>query len=239
MFPIRDHNPSGSLPVLTLALIALNVAVFLASFASQSEAAIVHNLTTWGLVPARLLAGQGYAALVTHMFLHGSWLHLGGNMLFLWIFGDNLEDRLGRTGFLMFYLGAGLAAAGAQVLVQPASPLPMVGASGAIAGVLGGYIWLFPRARVDVLVIVVIFWRIVAMPAWMILGIWFLTQAVAGAVMPADAGGVAYLAHVGGFLAGLAMAIAIFGRRPPPQAADLSSLAPRQGTIVPLVRRRR
>ncbi len=232
MFPIRDHNPSGSPPVLTLALIALNVAVFVLTSASVSTFQAESYIFEFGLIPARLLAGQGYATLLTHMFMHGSWMHLLGNMLTLWIFGDNMEDRLGRTRFLAFYLGTGLAAAAAQIAIDPGSRLPMVGASGAIAGVLGGYIWLFPQARIDVLVIIVVFFRIFAIPAWIVLGLWFALQLLTGAATPSEAGGVAYWAHIGGFVAGLGLTAALVRRSPPrPDRAG--------GRLVPLVRRRR
>ena len=137
------------------------------------------------------------------MFLHAGWMHLGGNMLFLWIFGDNLEEEMGHLGFLIFYLACGAAAGLAQALPDPGALTPMVGASGAIAGVMGGYLLLFPKARVDVLFIFIIFFRIFAIPAWIVLGIWLALQIFSGVATPTDAGGVAYWAHVGGFVAGL------------------------------------
>lgn len=238
MFPIRDHNPSGSTPYVTIALIAMNLAVFLAGLAlAQGEEAQIRLVLGWGMIPRRILSGQGYETLLTSMFLHGSWLHVGGNMLFLWIFGDNMEDRLGRLGFLAFYIGCGLAAAGLQIAMDPGSEMPMVGASGAIAGVLGGYVLLYPRARVDVVVIFVIFYRIVAFPAWIVLGLWFVTQIFAGAAIPADAGGVAYWAHVGGFGAGVlaALADALIRGRPP---APGDSPGPTTRSVIPRVPRR-
>jgi membrane associated rhomboid family serine protease len=214
MFPIRDHNPSGRTPYVTLALIAANVLVFLAYFPmAQSEFALARFYGSWGIVPARIMAGQGYGTLLTHMFLHGGWMHLAGNMLFLWIFGDNLEDQMGHLGFAGFYLISGLAAAGLQIALDPLSLVPMVGASGAIAGVMGGYLLMFPKARVDVLIIIVIFFRIFALPAWLILGIWFGLQLFSGLGTPTDAGGVAYWAHIGGFLAGLALTLPLWLRR--------------------------
>lgn len=253
MFPIRDHNPSGGTPVLTLALIAVNVLVFLATYATRSDYDAQAIVIQWGLIPARIAAGQGYETILTHMFLHGSWMHLLGNMLFLWIFGDNLEARMGRLGFLAFYLASGLAAALAQDLMDPASRIPMVGASGAIAGVLGGYIWLYPRARVDVLFIIVIFFKVIPIPAWIVLGFWFATQLIAGTATPTEAGGVAYWAHVGGFVAGLGLTLALIRREPPADAIFGSlpqvrpkgtpvppapSSAPQSGQIVPRVPRR-
>jgi membrane associated rhomboid family serine protease len=214
MFPIRDHNPSGRTPYVTLALIAANVLVFLAYFPmAQSEFALARFYGSWGIVPARIMAGQGYDTLLTHMFLHGGWMHLAGNMLFLWIFGDNLEDQMGHGGFAAFYLISGLAAAGLQIALDPVSLVPMVGASGAIAGVMGGYLLMFPKARVDVLIIIVIFFRIFALPAWLILGIWFGLQLFSGLSTPTDGGGVAYWAHIGGFLAGLALTLPMWRRR--------------------------
>jgi len=206
MFPIRDHNPSGRTPYVTRALIVVNIGVFLAYwFGLQSENALGYFFYNWGLVPDRVLAGQGMATVLTHMFLHGGWLHLAGNMLFLWIFGDNLEDEMGHLRFGLFYLASGLAAAALQIAGDPASDVPMVGASGAVAGVLGGYLLLFPKARVDVLFIFVIFFRVFSIPAWIVLGIWFAVQLFNGAAATTD--GVAYLAHVGGFVAGLVLTI--------------------------------
>jgi membrane associated rhomboid family serine protease len=147
------------------------------------------------------------------MFLHGGWLHLAGNMLFLWIYGDNLEDEFGHLGFLVFYLAAGVAAAGLQMAADAYSRIPMVGASGAIAGVMGGYLLLFPKAKVDVLFIFVIFFRIFAIRAWIVLGIWFGIQIFGGLNTPSDAGGVAYWAHAGGFIAGLILTMPVWLRR--------------------------
>ncbi|MBP6737627.1 MAG: rhomboid family intramembrane serine protease [Rhodobacteraceae bacterium] len=208
MFPIRDHNPSGGKPFVTLLLIAVNVAVFLGYWLGlPSEWAVQRFLFDWGLVPQVVTSGRRVETLVTSMFLHGGWMHLIGNMWFLWLFGDNMEDQLGHLRFAGFYLLAGLAAAALQIAADPGSGLPMVGASGAIAGVMGGYLLLFPRARVDVLFIFLIFFRIFPIPAWIVLGFWFGAQLVSGAVTPSDAGGVAYWAHAGGFLGGLVLAL--------------------------------
>ncbi|GGD35836.1 rhomboid family intramembrane serine protease [Sinisalibacter lacisalsi] len=204
MFPIRDHNPSERFPIVTWALIAANVVIFLSYLPLfGDERALAILFWEWGMVPAKLVSGTGYHGLLTAMFLHGSLLHLGGNMLFLWIFGDNLEDRLGHAGFLAFYLATGIGAALLQFAAAPTSPVPMVGASGAIAGVMGGYLLLFPRARVDVLLILIVYFRVFAVPAWLMLGLWFTIQLVSGFGNPAD-GGVAYWAHAGGFALGLA-----------------------------------
>ncbi len=212
MFPIRDHNPSGRTPFVTIALIAINILVFLSYFLSQSEMELNVFFVEWGLVPARIMAGEGYQTFVTSMFLHGGWMHLLGNMLFLWIYGDNLEEEMGHLGFLFFYIAAGLAAAGLQAWSDLGSQVPMVGASGAIAGVMGGYLLLFPRAKVDVLFIFVIFFRIFAIPAWIVLGFWFGIQIFSGFNTPSEAGGVAYWAHAGGFIAGLVLTLPVWLR---------------------------
>ena len=214
MFPIRDHNPSGRSPYVTFTLIALNVVIFLGYWTTlQSEAQLNAFFYQWGLVPGSFMQGQGMATLITSMFLHAGWMHIAGNMLFLWIFGDNLEDEMGHGGFLLFYLLGGIAAAAAQIAAAPFSPIPMVGASGAIAGVMGGYLLLFPKARVDVLFIFVIIFRIFPIPAWIVLGVWFAIQLFSGAAMPGDEGGVAYWAHAGGFAAGLVLALPALIRR--------------------------
>lgn len=213
MFPIRDHNPSGRTPYVTIALIAINILVFLGYFLGKNDFQLNMFFLQWGLVPARIMAGEGYETFLTSMFLHGGWMHLAGNMLFLWIYGDNLEEEMGHFGFLLFYLGAGLAAAGMQTLADLGSIIPMVGASGAIAGVMGGYLLLFPRAKVDVLFIFLIFFRIFAIPAWIVLGIWFGIQIFSGLATPSDAGGVAYWAHAGGFVAGIALTLPVWLRR--------------------------
>lgn len=203
MFPIRDHNPSDRTPWMTWVLIAVNLSVFALTLPLQGdERAIFDVYWNWGLVPAKITEGFGYTGFVSAMFLHAGVMHLAGNMLFLWIFGDNLEDRLGHIGFLAFYLASGLGAGLLQIAAAPESLVPMVGASGAIAGVMGGYLMLFPRARVDVLVVFVVFFHIFPLPAWLMLGLWFALQVVLGLANPADGGGVAYWAHAGGFLVG-------------------------------------
>jgi membrane associated rhomboid family serine protease len=212
MFPIRDHNPSGRTPYVTITLVAINILVFLGYFLPLSEFELNLFFRDWGLVPARLRFGDGYETILTSMFLHGGWMHLFGNMLFLWIYGDNLEDRFGHAGFLVFYLAAGFAAAGLQIYADVDSRLPMVGASGAIAGVMGGYLLLFPRAKVDVLFIFIIFFRIFAIRAWIVLGLWFAIQLIFGVSTPTDGGGVAYWAHAGGFMAGLLMTVPVWMR---------------------------
>ncbi|WP_227284928.1 MULTISPECIES: rhomboid family intramembrane serine protease [Paracoccaceae] len=215
MFPIRDHNPSDRTPVVTYALIAMNIVIFLSYFPAigGSEIQLMGFYAEWGLVPAEVARGQEAHTLITSMFLHGGWMHLIGNMLFLWIFGDNLEDLLGHFGFLTFYLACGLAAALGQMLADPVSTIPMVGASGAIAGVMGGYLLMFPRARIDVLVIIVIIFKIFTIPAWLMLGLWFALQLFNGLSIDAANGGVAYWAHAGGFVAGVLFILPVWLRR--------------------------
>lgn len=215
MFPIRDHNPSERTPIVTWTLIAINIVVFLSYYPSLagSQVELAGFYTEWGLVPAQVLDGQGWDAILTSMFLHGGWMHLIFNMLFLFIFGDNLEDLMGRVGFLIFYLASGAAAAGGQILADTASTIPMVGASGAIAGVMGGYLLLFPKARIDVMVILVIIFKIFTIPAWLMLGLWFALQLVSGLSMDLVGGGVAYWAHAGGFVAGVVLAWPLWLRR--------------------------
>lgn len=213
MFPIRDHNPSGRTPYVTYTLIATNIAIFVAYwYGLQSEYALNEFFYTYGLVPQVVMSGQNLPSLITHMFLHGGWMHLGGNMLFLWIFGDNLEDLMGHTKYLAFYILSGFAAAALQIGVDPASLSPMVGASGAIAGVLGGYLLLFPRARVDVVIILIIIFKVFPVRAWIVLCLWFGIQVFSGATTPAQDGGVAYFAHIGGFIAGLVLCLPLWRR---------------------------
>lgn len=214
MFPIRDHNPSEKTPYVTYALIAANVVIFLISLTYQTnEMAMRRFLFDWALIPAVFTDGQQLHGLFSSMFLHGGWMHLIGNMLFLWIFGDNLEEELGHLGFSLFYLASGVAAGLAQVASAPQSLVPMVGASGAIAGVMGGYLLMFPKARVDILFIFIVFFRVFPVPAWLMLGAWFALQLLAGAGADPDTGGVAYWAHAGGFVAGLVLIAPIWLRR--------------------------
>ncbi len=246
MFPIRDHNPSGRTPYVTWTLIAANVAIFLGYWLTmRSDTHLTWFFMQWGLVPARIANGEGLMTFVTSMFLHGGWMHLAGNMLFLWIFGDNLEDGMGHRGFLAFYLACGVAAGLLQYAAGPGSTAPMIGASGAIAGVMGGYLLLFPKAKVDVLIIIVIFFRVLTIPAWVVLAVWFGLQTFSGFGDQAGADGVAYWAHVGGFISGLVLALPLWLRRggtgywaanrgePPHPDAVYSR------SSVPVVRRRR
>ena len=214
MFPIRAHNPSTRRPYVVYGLIVINVAVFVVCWLTiPNETALQGFFYNWGLVPARVSAGFGLSTLLTSMFLHGGWLHIIGNMLFLWIFGDNLEDEMGHVKFAAFYLGAGLAAAFLQIAGDPESYSPMIGASGAIAGVMGGYLLLYPKARVDVLFIFIIFFRIFAIPAWIVLGIWFGVQIYSGSQASMLGDGVAHLAHIGGFVGGLVLTFPLWLRR--------------------------
>jgi membrane associated rhomboid family serine protease len=211
MFPIRDHNPSGRTPYVTYALISVNILVFLSYWLTiPDDITLGWFFVDWGLIPHRAIALRDPQNLITSMFIHAGWMHLAGNMLFLWIFGDNLEDMFGHMRYLGFYLLSGLSAAAFQVLADPSSGVPMVGASGAIAGVMGGYLLLFPRAKVDILLIIVIFFRIFPIPAWVMLGIWFAMQLFSGFSTAADGGGVAYWAHIGGFVGGLLMTLPVW-----------------------------
>jgi hypothetical protein len=221
MIPLRDDNPTRTTPFVTRAIIAANIVVFV------QEILLGHGLKSfmmsWGLVPERLTlalhAGHEPAlapalTLVTSMFLHGGWMHLIGNMWYLWIFGDNVEDRFGHLGYLLFYFAAGMVAGVVQYATNPASMLPTVGASGAIAGVLGAYAVAFPTARVITAVPIFFFIQIMALPALVVLGLWFVLQFFSGALALAGSvsGGVAFWAHVGGFAFG-ALAMLLAGGR--------------------------
>ena len=211
MLPIRDHNPSERVPYVVYALIALNVLVFLYDIAVvQASGSLRQFYFDYALIPARVSGGDGLSGLFTHMFLHGGFMHIAGNMLFLWIYGDNMEEEMGHLGFLVFYVACGLGAAFGQYIAGPFSPVPMIGASGAIAGVMGGYLLLFPKARVDVLIFLIIIIRIIPIPAWIILGLWFGLQVLGGFNSVADSGGVAYWAHAGGFVFWLILTVPLW-----------------------------
>ena len=213
MLPIRDHNPSGRRPYVTYTLIVINLCIFLAFNLSLGEGRALNLFFyEWGMVPAQISAGQDYSTLVTSQFLHGGIMHIAGNMLFLWIFGDNMEDEMGHIPFLLFYLASGVFAALAQWVVEPNSQVVTIGASGAIAGVMGGYLLLFPKAKVDILLILIVFFKIFPIPAWIMLGVWFLLQVGNGVISDPDLGGVAYWAHAGGFVVGLILTIPLFVR---------------------------
>ncbi len=244
MFPLKDNIPTERFPIVTDALIAINTLMYLffqealaggiwapntAEFNERviEYGAIPYEITHPGeqCVPAERGFGCGDVPLdlaptpltiLTSMFMHGSLLHIGGNMLFLWIFGNNVEDSMGRLGFVAFYLLGGLAAIAAQTAVDTDAAVPTVGASGAVAGVLGGYLLLFPRARVVTVIFIVFFFTIVEIPALLVLGFWFVQQILFGALDYAnptgEGGGVAYFAHIGGFVFGLAL-IKVFADR--------------------------
>jgi len=218
MIPIRDENPTRSFPWMTLLLIAANVAVFVYE-SSLAEADLVSFITNWGLVPSRFLANPfspaQVATIFTSMFLHAGWLHVLGNMLYLWIFGNNVEDRLGPVGFLGFYVLAGLVASAAQIAAGGATSIPTVGASGAVAGVLGAYIVLYPGAAVLTIIPIFFFIEAARVPAYIVIGFWFLLQVGNGVAslgaQVAQTGGVAWFAHIGGFAFGVVVALAIAG----------------------------
>ena len=217
MLPLRDVIPSRTTPYITITLIGLNALAWLYELSLPREA-LPQFLQMYGVVPASFTV----PSLLTSMFLHGSWSHIIGNMWYLWIFGDNVEDRLGHGRFVVFYLLCGIAAAFGQIAVDPGSTLPTIGASGAIAGVMGAYFGLYPRSRVLTLIPLIIFWEIVELPAIVLLGFWFLMQLFsAGAIAVTasiGAGGVAFAAHVAGFVVGMG---GVFVFRKPERAADL------------------
>lgn len=208
MFPIRDINPTRSTPLVTYALIATNILVFLFQLVLMAGGAS-WIVPAFGVVPERMWAdptGEAYT-IFTAMFMHGDFMHLLGNMLFLYIFGDNVEDELGHGRYAVFYATAGVAAAAAQVIVDPASPIPMIGASGAIGGVLAAYVVLHPRAPILVLNPIPLLWLIwgffIVLPAWFFVGYWFLWENVIRGVLLPSSSSVAFYAHIGGFIAGL------------------------------------
>lgn len=227
MFPYRDDNPSILTPVVTVALIAANLAVWVVVQGLGAPERLAASVCELGLVPGDLMgrlpvgysfpvaegmscvveAGRPWRTVVTSMFLHGGWFHLLGNCWFLWLFGNNVEDAMGHRRFLLFYLLSGVAAAALQIAVGPGSAVPMVGASGAISGVLGAYIVLYPQVRVHTIVPLVIFFFRMTVPAWVMLGLWFLMQVVNARFD--QLGGVAVWAHIGGFVAG-ALLITLF-----------------------------
>lgn len=194
MLPIRDNIPSKSFPLVTLVLIAANSAVFWHELTLGRR--LDGFIAAYALVPAH----PNWPDLVTSMFLHGGWTHVLGNLWTLWIFGDNVEDRLGKFRFLALYLLCGVVAGAVQAAASPGSTVPVIGASGAIAGVLGAYLWFFPKAKVTTVVPVLIFLHYAEVPAFLYLGVWFLTQVYSGTL---SVGGVAWWAHVGGFLTGV------------------------------------
>ena len=211
MIPLRDVIPSRTAPVVTITIIVLNALAWFFEIGLPPEDRQLF-LTIYGVVPASFRP----VTLITSMFLHGSWMHVIGNMWYLWIFGDNIEDRLGHGRFIVFYLLCGIAAAFGQIAIDPSSTLPTIGASGAIAGVMGAYFVLYPRSRVLTLVPLIFWWEIFELPAIVLLGFWFLMQLFsAGAIAVTSntaGGGVAFMAHVVGFAAGM-VAVFVFRQR--------------------------
>ncbi len=233
MFPIRDDNPQISTPIATIALIVLNGIAWFALQGLGTDPKLAESICRLGLIPGELLGNvpvgtriplsesltcslggaSTWHTLVSSMFLHGSWIHLIGNMWFLWIFGNNVEDTMGHIRFVVFYLLSGIAAAGTQIMVDPGSTIPMVGASGAIGGVMGAYILLFPRVNVHLLIILGFYITTVAVPAVFMLGYWFVLQLVSGVgSLGSTGGGVAFWAHAGGFIAG-ALLVLLFRKK--------------------------
>jgi membrane associated rhomboid family serine protease len=225
MFPLRDDNPTELLPVVTVGIITLNVLVWV--FVQQTGAGqgFLTSLCAFGAIPAEItgtvgagtvielapeasctVGGLGWLTILTSMFMHGSWIHLIGNMWFLWVFGNNIEDSMGHLRFVAFYLLCGILAAAAHISTAPASMVPTVGASGAISGVMGAYLLLYPGVPVHTLFFLFIFVRVILLPAWILLGEWFLIQLLLGVgSFGVEGGGVAFWAHIGGFVAGLVL----------------------------------
>ena len=233
MFPYKDENPQFRPPVVTIVLIGVNVLAWLLVQGMGSDPALAASVCKFGLIPADFLerirgevsipmtrelscvisAGREWYTPLTSMFMHGSWFHLIGNMWFFWVFGNNVEDSMGHARYFLFYLLCGLAAAGAQTVTDPDSIIPMVGASGAIGGVMGAYIVLYPRVRVHMLVFLGFYITTIVVPAFVMLGYWFIIQLLSGLPSLGDkGGGVAFWAHVGGFAAG-ALLVLVFRDR--------------------------
>lgn len=229
MIPIKDDIPSKSYPIVNITLIVINVIAFLFELSLGDD--LESFIKAFAIIPEKYFySGIQYEdgtvvlfsmseriiPLFTSMFLHGGWLHLFSNMLYLWIFGDNVEDRMGHFRYILFYILCGLIAAGAHIITNPDSEIPTIGASGAIAGVLGAYLLLYPFARVIVVIPILFFWDIIKLPALIVLGFWFVTQIFQGtlalAIQTSATGGVAWWAHIGGFVAGLLL-INIFKKK--------------------------
>jgi membrane associated rhomboid family serine protease len=217
MIPIRDDNPTHTVSFATVGLIAVNALVFVHELRLSNEEQARAFFAGFALTPAHLVhtpSPAAYATVFTSMFLHGGWMHIIGNMWYLWIFGNNIEDSVGHFKFIVFYLLCGIAAAAAQVAISPESTAPMIGASGAISGVLSAYLLLFPRARVLTLVPIWIFLQFIRVPAVFFLALWFVMQLLSGFASLGFnlSGGIAFWAHIGGFVAGMAL-IPIFKKR--------------------------
>ncbi len=250
MFPLRDENPTLRTPIATLAIIAANASVWLWVQGLGAEPQLSSSVCSWGLISGELLGlapagtrvplsahatcvlsgSPNWLTPLTSMFLHGSWFHIVGNLWFLWVFGDNVEDAMGRRRFVVFYLLCGLAAAGSQMGVNPTTSVPMVGASGAIGGVMGAYAVLYPRARVHMLLFFGFFFRTVPVPAYFMLGYWLLLQLLGGIpTLRGDSAGVAFWAHLGGFGAG---AVLVFPFRDSRLVAQQRRAARARGRVV-------
>jgi membrane associated rhomboid family serine protease len=241
MFPYRDDNPTLATPIATLLLIGANVVFWVFVQGMGAEPNLSKSVCELGLIPGEFLGllpdgftvplsdtavcvmtgDRNWLTPLSSMFLHGGWFHLIGNMWFLWVFGNNVEDSMGHARYLLFYILCGVAAAAAQTLVNPSSSIPMVGASGAISGVMGAYVILYPKVRVHMLVILGIFITRIVVPAYLMLGYWFLLQLVGGGLAQGE-GGVAFWAHAGGFIAG---AVLIYMFRNPELVAKHRALA--------------
>jgi membrane associated rhomboid family serine protease len=234
MFPIRDDNPHFLKPLATYGIILANVLVWVLLQGLGTEPALSRSVCTLGLIPGELLelvpagtrfqigpqsvcvlgSGDAWYSLLTSMFAHGGWFHIIGNMWFLWIFGNNVEDAMGHARFVVFYLLCGLVAAGMQILADPASAVPMVGASGAIGGVMGAYVVLYPRVNVHMLIVLGFYITTIAVPAVFMLGYWFVVQLLSGwASVGQEGGGVAFWAHIGGFVAGAVLVFVFRDKR--------------------------
>lgn len=215
MFPISDVNPSKTRPVVTYSLITINIVVFIYEIARIADGTFPEFISEFALTPAIVVQGGALHTLITSMFLHGGFMHIFSNMLYLYIFGDNIEDIMGRKRFILFYLLCGLFATASQLVLNPGSTVPNLGASGAISGVLGAYLLVFPNARVHCIIIFGFFIRWITLPSVFVLGFFFVIQLFSGvASLPSaaqDLGGVAYFAHIGGFLAGMVL-IKVFRR---------------------------
>jgi membrane associated rhomboid family serine protease len=236
MFPLRDENPTELTPVVTFIIIAINTLVWVFVQHSGMGQGFLSSLCSFGAIPADItgalgqgqvislgpdatctVVGQGWLTILTSMFMHGSWMHLIGNMWFLWVFGNNIEDSMGHVRFIVFYLLCGILASVAHIVTDPTSLVPTVGASGAISGVMGAYLLLYPKVRVHTFIFLLFYVRILLLPAWVLLAEWFVIQLVSGVgTLGAAGGGVAFWAHIGGFVAGLLM-IKLFQR---PQLVD-------------------
>lgn len=224
MFPLRDENPTELIPFVTVILIVVNVVVWIVVQGAGVGEPFLESLCAFGAIPGEItgqiasgtgvqlgarhscqIGGLSGATVLTSIFLHGSWMHLIGNMWFLWVFGNNIEDSMGHARYLIFYLICGALAAAAHLASAPGSPIPTVGASGAISGIMGAYLVLYPRVRVFTLFFFVIFIRVIPIPAWVMLLWWFGLQVLSGSVLVGSGGGVAFWAHVGGFVAGVVL----------------------------------